>query len=79
MPLPRKDFTDRELEDYVLDRMDHEHRSELEERASRDPLLSQRLREVRDVLDPLRRLGESILREELPPALKAWLGRQKQP
>lgn len=73
-----KRFSDRELEDYVLDRMDDRHKSELEDHVRRDPRLSQRLREVRDVLDPLRRLGDDVLREELPPALRAWLEKQKQ-
>jgi hypothetical protein len=32
---------------------------------------------VRDVLDPLRQLGQDILNEELPPKLKAWLDKQR--
>lgn len=72
-----KRFSDRDLEDYVLDRMDDRHKSELEEHVRTDPGLSKRLREVRDVLDPLRRLGDGVLHEDLPPALRGWLTRQK--
>ena len=73
-----KRFSDSDLEDYVLDRMDHRNKAELEECVQKDAALSQRLREVQDVLDPLRQLGQDVLNEQLPPKLKAWLEKQRQ-
>lgn len=72
-----KRFSDTDLEDYVLDRMDQRNKADLEDCIRNDPALSQRLREVRDVLDPLRQLGQDILGEPLPPKLKAWLEKQR--
>ncbi len=73
-----KHFSDSDLEDYVLNRMDHQNKAELEACVRQDPELSKRLREVQDVLDPLRQLGQDILNEQLPPKLKAWLQKQRQ-
>ena len=73
-----KRFSDTDLEDYVLDRMDHQNKADLEDCVGKDPALSQRLREVRDVLDPLRQLGQDVLNEPLPSKLKAWLDKQRQ-
>jgi anti-sigma factor RsiW len=73
-----KQFSDSDLEDYVLNRMDHQNKAELETCVRQDPELSKRLREVQDVLDPLRQLGQDILNEQLPPKLKAWLQKQRQ-
>lgn len=72
-----KRFSDTDLEDYVLDRMDSRNKVDLEDCIRTDPALSQRLREVRDVLDPLRQLGQDILNEPLPSKLKAWLDKQR--
>jgi anti-sigma-K factor RskA len=72
-----KRYSDSDLEDYVLNRMDHQNKAELEERVQKDSALSQRLREVQDVLDPLRQLGQEILNEPLPSKLKAWLDEQR--
>jgi hypothetical protein len=77
VPIQMKRFSDSDLEDYVLHRMDHRNKAELEDRVQKDPDLSQRLREVKDVLDPLRQLGQDILNEPLPPKLKAWLDKQR--
>jgi anti-sigma factor RsiW len=77
VPAQMKRFSDSDLEDYVLRRMDHQNKAELEERVQKDPALSQRLREVQDVLDPLRQLGQDILNEPLPSKLKAWLDKQR--
>jgi anti-sigma factor RsiW len=73
-----KQFSDSDLEDYVLNRMDHQNKAELEACVQQDPKLSKRLGEVQDVLDPLRQLGQDILNEQLPPKLKAWLQKQRQ-
>ncbi len=72
-----KRFSDSDLEDYVLNRMDPQNKVDLETCVQNDPALSQRLREVRDVLDPLRQLGQDILNEPLPAKLKAWLDMQR--
>jgi hypothetical protein len=77
VPIQMKRFSDTDLEDYVLDRMDQRNKADLEESVRNDPELSQRLREVRDVLDPLRQLGQTILNEPLPSKLKAWLEKQR--
>jgi hypothetical protein len=76
VPIQMKRFSDSDLEDYVLHRMDHQNKAELEDRIQQDPALSQRLREVRDELDPLRQLGD-ILNEPLPTKLRVWLDKQR--
>lgn len=72
-----KRFSDSDLEDYVLDRMDPQNKVDFEKCVQNDPALSKRLQEVRDVLDPLRQLGQDILNEPLPSKLKAWLDMQR--